>query len=53
MKPRQLGYIEHGTGKHQSNIVWDITRVSPTITGIDGGGTEQIKILVVKNDKKI
>lgn len=46
MKPRQLGYIEHGTGKHQSNIVWDIYKTSPAITTIDGGGTQQIKVLV-------
>ncbi len=43
---RIWGYIENGTGMHQSNMVWDISHESPTITTIEGGGTQQIKILV-------
>lgn len=43
---RELGFLENGTGKHQSNIVWDISTTSPTITTVQGGGTQQIKILV-------
>ena len=46
MKPRELGFIEHGTGKHQSNIVWDIQTISPTITTVMGGGTQQVIIII-------
>ena len=49
MKPRILGFIEHGTGQHQSNIVWDISAISLAITTITGGGTQQIKVLVHDN----
>lgn len=50
---RIWGYIENGTGMHQSNMVWDISHESPTITTI-GGGTQQIKILVrVEREKHI
>lgn len=42
----QLGYIENGTGQHQSNTVYDENGISPSITTITGGGTQQIKILV-------
>lgn len=39
---------------HQSNMVWDISHESPTITTIEGGGTQQIKILVrVEREKHI
>ena len=31
---------------HQRNMVWGISHESPTITTIEGGGTQQIKILV-------
>ena len=48
---RELGFIEHGTGKHQSNVVWDIQTTSPAITTITGGGTQQIKILVKRGTK--
>ena len=44
--PKELGFIEHGTGKHQSNIVWNIKAIAPTITTLVNGGTQQIKILV-------
>ena len=43
---RIWGYIENGTGMHQRNMVWGISHESPTITTIEGGGTQQIKILV-------
>ena len=45
-----LGYIEHGTGQHQSNTVYDSACISPAVTTIVGGGTQQIKILVVEDD---
>ena len=41
----ELGFIEHGTGKHQSNTVFGTDGISPTITTIQGGGTQQIKII--------
>ena len=43
---RQLGYLEHGTGQHQSNTVYDSAYLCPTITTVNGGGTQQIKVLV-------
>lgn len=53
-KPKELGFIQNGTGKHQSNIVWDVTVASPTVTTIKNGGTQQIKVLVKrKNDERI
>lgn len=39
-----VGYIEHGTGQHQSNTVYE-KKCIPTITTIEGGGTQQIKVL--------
>ena len=42
----QLGYLEHGTGQHQSNTVYDSSYICPTITTVNGGGTQQIKVLV-------
>lgn len=41
-----LGYVENGTGQHQSNTVYSTDGVSPAITTITGGGTQQIKVLV-------
>lgn len=40
----QLGFLDSGTGKHQSNTVYDEKSLFPNITTIDGGGTQQIKI---------
>lgn len=48
----QLGYIENGTGQHQSNTVYDENGISPSITTITGGGTQQIKILV-RNERRL
>lgn len=44
-----LGFMDNGTGKHQSNTVYSADGLSPAITTIEGGGTQQIKILV-END---
>lgn len=44
-----LGYIDHGTGQHQSNTITSINGVSPALTTLQGG-TQQIKILV-SNDE--
>lgn len=32
---RQLGFIEKGTGKHQSNTVYDKDGLSPTLSACD------------------
>ena len=36
--------MDNGTGKHQSNTVYNENGLSPSITTITGGGTQQIKI---------
>ena len=41
----ELGFMDNGTGKHQSNTVYDENALCPNITTIQGGGTQQIKIL--------
>ena len=46
-----LGFIDNGTGQHQSNTVYSTNGLSPAITTIDGGGTQQIKILVENNNE--
>lgn len=40
----ELGFMDNGTGKHQSNTVYSENGLSPSITTITGGGTQQIKI---------
>ena len=42
---KQLGFMDNGTGKHQSNTVYDENALCHNITTIQGGGTQQIKIL--------
>ena len=46
-----LGYIEHGTGQHQSNTITSVNGVCPALTTLQGG-TQQIKILVSENEYK-
>lgn len=41
---RQLGFMDNGTGKHQSNTVYDENALCPNITTVGGGGTQQIKV---------
>ena len=41
----ELGFMDNGTGKHQSNTVYDENALCPNITTIHGGGTQQIKVL--------
>lgn len=43
---KSIGFMDNGTGKHQSNTVYDSYFICPTVTTIEGGGTQQIKILV-------
>lgn len=44
LEAKQLGFIDNGTGKHQSNTVYDENALCPNITTIEGGGTQQIKV---------
>lgn len=44
MEVKQLGFMDNGTGQHQSNTVYDEKALCPNITTINGGGTQQIKI---------
>lgn len=41
----QLGFYDNGTGKHQSNTVYSRKGMIPALTTIEGGGTQQIKVL--------
>ena len=45
LEVRQVGFMDNGTGKHQSNTVYDENALCPNITTVNGGGTQQIKIL--------
>lgn len=44
MEVKQLGFMDNGTGQHQSNTVYDEKALCPNITTINGGGTQQIKV---------
>ena len=44
MEVKQLGFMDNGTGKHQSNTVYDENALCPNITTVEGG-TQQIKVL--------
>ena len=48
---KTLGFMNNGTGQHQSNTVYDSKYICPTVTTVNGGGTQQIKILVNKDEK--
>lgn len=41
---KELGFMDNGTGKHQSNTVYSENGLSPNITTVEGGGTQQIKV---------
>jgi len=45
MEVKQLGFMDNGTGQHQSNTVYDEKALCPNITTIEGGGTQQIKVM--------
>ena len=34
--PKELGFMDNGTGKHQSNTVYDENALCPNITTIQG-----------------
>ena len=42
---KKVGFIDHGTGEHQSNSVISGDGMSPSVTTLQGG-TQQIKIIV-------
>lgn len=44
LEVKQLGFMDNGTGKHQSNTVYDENALCPNTTTVEGGGTQQIKI---------
>lgn len=44
LEAKQLGFMDNGTGKHQSNTVYDENALCPNITTVEGGGTQQIKV---------
>ena len=44
LEVKQLGFMDNGTGKHQSNTVYDENALCPNITTVGGGGTQQIKV---------
>ena len=43
----QVGYIEKGTGKHQSNTIYNGENISPTLSASDA--KEPVKIITVGN----
>lgn len=47
----KVGFMDSGTGQHQSNIVISEKGLCPAITTLQGG-TQQIKILVETNGKR-
>lgn len=53
MKPKEIGFLENGTGKHQSNIVWDSLSCAPTVTTLVKGGTQQIKVLIYEKSNML
>lgn len=42
---KAIGFFDNGTGKHQSNTVYSKRKCIPALTTIEGGGTQQIKVL--------
>jgi len=46
MKPIQLGFMDNGTGQHQSNTVYSTEGICPCISTLKDGGTQQIKVMV-------
>lgn len=44
-KTIELGFLDNGTGQHQSNTVYSIEGLCPCISTLKDGGTQQIKVL--------
>lgn len=49
-KIKEIGYIEKGTGKHQSNIVYESGGLSPTLCA--GLGIKNHIMIIEKNEDK-
>lgn len=45
----EVGHLESGTGKHQSNTVVGENGICPALTTIQGG-TQQVKVLVTNDE---
>lgn len=45
----QVGFMDNGTGQHQSNTVYDTRYLCPALTTVNGGGTQQIKVLIIED----
>ena len=52
-KPNQLGFMDNGTGQHQSNTVYDEKALCHNITTVNGGGTQQIKVATQYRIRKL
>lgn len=52
-KPNHLGFMDNGTGQHQSNTVYDEKALCPNITTVNGGGTQQIKVATQYRIRKL
>ena len=52
-KPNQLGFMDNGTGQHQSNTVYDEKALCHNITTVNGGGTQQIKVATQDRIRKL
>lgn len=48
IKVEELGYIDKGTGKHQSNVVYNGWGAAPTIMTAQGGNRMPMTILAHK-----
>lgn len=40
LEAKQLGFMDNGTGKHQSNTVYDENALCPNITTVESGGSQ-------------
>lgn len=52
-KPNQLGFMDNGTGQHQSNTVYDEKALCHNITTVNGGSTQQIKVATQYRIRKL
>lgn len=53
MKIKELGHIEKGTGKHQSNVVYSTSGISPTICAVLGVKQPGIFVLIEGEKRKM
>lgn len=48
LEARQLGFMDNGTGKHQSNTVYDENALCPNITTVEGAVHNRLKCVKVR-----